>query len=1118
MLKQLGRLIEKHPWLVITTILLITIGFAIFVPSLEMKTDFKDFMPDDETVQANTRLLEYFGQNQQIVLLLVEKQHAESVITPKALREQYYIEKQLSKNPNVVSILGLPTIVDQVSQLEYGKTFENCSDEEIKTVLKDILEENSVTNIKIFNNDDPNEQVDYNRFPKISKGRSIDEMDIKNCYLEFNEETITFTIEVYDLSFFGSKLKSPVPFTNVVEWYIDFENNIKPDERLNFSYRIAAHFEPEYPLWEIGNGFINNIKAIFEHAKDLHLFNTYKKEVYLWIKPKNQTMSFPIPLNSSEVELDLKKNQINIKIPREEIGWYGIAPRFGSFELPAKLTNFRAGTRYYETPILKLPWLRISTNTSFLLDKLSKIREKPLLSDIADRLLKKFSNYTWEDLDMFFSMSDGNLPLPDQIALKDIEKSWVDCDIVPDRGVSTNLLFYKPFFFKDLQTSARGFLSKDYETNSKTASCVMILGLNNTGKYEENIKINREIIDQLEEIDSTYNYVHVKGTGEGVISTQINEITSKANQIIMPMVFVIIFIILLISFRKISYVILPLSALGISMIWIFGTMVLLGIPFSTMAVAIVPLIMGLGVDYSVHLSHNYRSELNKGRTPAEAIKISIMEIGTAMFLAMLTTVIAFLSFLTASVPPMRDFGLILAIGIIYTFITAITLQATVRYLIDRRKKQFNSKKKKTVKLNVFMGKLAKKILKHQKKIIATLLLITVATAAGATQLRTEFDFNSFLPSETPAIKLYNKIQTDFPFSSQDQEYILLEGNVATVETLKGIKNTHRNLEDDRFIAKKSDGSPKTTSIYTIIQQAVNNNKTLIKEYNLDEKTYIPRTNRDVQRLYDYLYTNPEYTFQTKSILHKKTNGRYDATIIEIYITFADTSEKNEAFNERLEILNTEFNEDIENYGNNVNAIVTGAMIITYKITSSLTQSQIISTMVSLVLAAIVLIIVYRRPSLGLIAMIPVMMSMIWILGTIYFAGYTLNVMTITVTSLTIGIGVDYAIHATERFRLIADKTGNIKKAVTETISRTGGALLIAAMTTCLGFAVLVFAPIPPQVQFGIITSTTILFSFVTSVLLLPLVLAHWAKWSKKKRGYIISPTPPDEKYLKELEE
>ncbi|RLF31352.1 MAG: hypothetical protein DRM98_05730, partial [Thermoplasmata archaeon] len=865
---------------------------------------------------------------------------------------------------------------------------------------------------------------------------------------------------VYDLSFFESKLKSPIPLTNIVEYYIDFENLIKPDERLDFSYKIAAHFEPKYPIWEIGEGFINNIKTSIEHFKNQQLFNAYKKEVYLWIKPKNQPMSFPIPLQSSEVELNLKKNQINIKIPREEISWYGIAPRFGSFELPAKLTNFKAGTRYYETPLFKLPWLRISANTSFLLNKLNKIREKPYLSDIAGRLLKKISNYTWEDLDMFLNMSNENIPLPDQIALKDIENSWVNCDTVPDKGTSTNILFYKPFFFKDLQISAKGFLSKDYDINSKTASCIMIIGVNNTGDYENSLRINREVINQLKEIDSTYNYVHVEGTGEGVISTQINEITSKANQVIMPMIFIIIIVILLISFRKISYVILPLFALSISIIWTFGTMVLLDIPFSTIAVAVVPLLLGLGVDYSVHLSHNYRSELARGKTPAEAIKLSVIEIGTAMFLAMITTVIAFLSFLTATVPPMRDFGLILALGIIYTFITAITLQAAVRYLVDRGKKQFNNQRRKKLKLNQFMGKIAKKILKHQKKIITALLLVTFVTATGATQLRTEFDFNSFLPAETPSIKLYEKIQTDFPYSSQDQEYILLEGDIATVETLRGIMKTHTNLEDDKFIAKKADGSLKTTSIYTIILQAVNNNKSLIKEFNLDEKTYIPKTNRDVKQLYDYLYDNYEYSFQTKTILHKKTNGIYDATAIYIYVTLMDTGEKNGTFNEKLAILNNELNADIENYGSNVNAIVTGPMIITYKITSSLTHSQILSTVISLVLATVVLIIVYRRPTLGLIAMIPVMMSMVWILGTMYFAGYTLNVMTITVTSLTIGIGVDYAIHATERFRLVADKTGNITKAVTETISRTGGALLIAAITTCLGFAVLIFAPIP----------------------------------------------------------
>jgi predicted RND superfamily exporter protein len=136
----------------------------------------------------------------------------------------------------------------------------------------------------------------------------------------------------------------------------------------------------------------------------------------------------------------------------------------------------------------------------------------------------------------------------------------------------------------------------------------------------------------------------------------------------------------------------------------------------------------------------------------------------------------------------------------------------------------------------------------------------------------------------------------------------------------------------------------------------------------------------------------------------------------------------------------------------------------------------------------------------------------------YFIGYSLNILTIMVTSLTIGCGIDYAIHATERFRLIADKTGNINSAVVETISRTGGALLIAALTTIIGFIVLIFAPIPPQVQFGVITAVTITYAFLLSVLVLPLVLAHWAKWTKKRRGYIISRTPADEKYIKEIQE
>jgi predicted RND superfamily exporter protein len=210
--------------------------------------------------------------------------------------------------------------------------------------------------------------------------------------------------------------------------------------------------------------------------------------------------------------------------------------------------------------------------------------------------------------------------------------------------------------------------------------------------------------------------------------------------------------------------------------------------------------------------------------------------------------------------------------------------------------------------------------------------------------------------------------------------------------------------------------------------------------------------------------------------------------------------------EELAILKDEINGDITSYGS-VKAVVTGTNIINLEITNNLTESQILSTVISIFLAAMVLMFVYRNLSLGLIALIPVGISIVWILGTMYFIGYSLNVLTITVTSITIGIGIDYAIHATERFRLIVDKTGDVTQAVCQTISHTGGALLIAALTTVLGFIILVFAPIPPQQQFGLILSVTIIYSFLTSIFLLPLVLYHWARRQYKKKGFVITKTP-----------
>ncbi len=1115
MLKSLGRLIEKRPWLVITFVLLITIGFSILIPSIEMKTDYKEFMPDDEVIEAYFRIMSTFSQTQISMFLYIENQQADSTITPEALREQYYIEKELTKLPEVDEALSIITVLEQVCFLEFGETFENSTDEQIMLALKDLFGKEEVNSIKIFPEDDPNEEINYKRYPRIFRGKSIDELDIKNCDIGYNDEKMTFSFEVYDLSKFESGLKSPIPLMNTVEWFIDFENILIPDPRLDIDYRITAHIEPTHPLWELGKGPLKNIITLLQNIRNRELINSFKKEAYLWVKLPEQSMYFPLALKTAEINFNTNKNLIEISVTREELGSYGIAPRFGFYELPAKITNFKAGTRYYKSPIGSLPWLRVSANTTVLLNRLEKIRNRPILGRIASRLLEKYGNITWEDFDMIFKDFDENIPIPDQIALKEMDESWINTDIAPDSGSSDRILFIKTALLEEVRINALSFLSKDFEETGNPQASIVILNLNLGWDYQDQLGMTKALLQKIKNIDANYNFISVQATGDSVISVEMNEVTTESNTIIMPLIFIVILAVLFISFRKLSYMVLPLIALLVSIIWLFGTMVLLGISFTVMSVALFPLLMGLGVDYSVHLSHNYRIELSKGRTPAEAIKISVFEIGTAMFLAMLTTVIAFLSFLSATLAPLRDLGLLLALGIIYTFITAITLQTSIRYILDRKKQKFFKTKNQTFKLNIIMEKMAKKILSHQKKILGILLIITLVAGVGATQIETGFNWESFVPEGKPSIEVYHKLEDNFPFIGQDQEFILLEGNIATVAALTGLMKTHENLEDDTFIGRNADGTQKAESIYLLINQAVNNNLSLIEEFNLDENSKIPKTNADVKRLYDFLWDSLEYGMQTQFLIAKSENGRYDSAMIRVYINIVSATSEDIDLQEDLKIMDEDLQDDLEDYGE-VSVIITGPLLITHKITSSLTESQILSTFIAFILATIVLMIAYRRLTLGFIVIIPVLISIIWILGTMYFIGYSLNILTITVTSLTIGIGIDYAIHATERFKLVADKTGDITAALTETIGKTGGALLIAALTTTLGFGMLVFVPIPPEAQFGVIMVMTIAYSFITSVLLLPLILARWAKWSRKRRGYIISSKPADKNYTNDV--
>ena len=136
----------------------------------------------------------------------------------------------------------------------------------------------------------------------------------------------------------------------------------------------------------------------------------------------------------------------------------------------------------------------------------------------------------------------------------------------------------------------------------------------------------------------------------------------------------------------------------------------------------------------------------------------------------------------------------------------------------------------------------------------------------------------------------------------------------------------------------------------------------------------------------------------------------------------------------------------------------------------------------------------------MIATLPVVFCVIWIAGTMYMVGIPMNVMTITIGSLTVGLGITYGIHITHRFIEDSNREEDLIEASKKTVMNTGTALFGAALTTVGGFGLLSFASMPPLRQFGIVTALAITYSFLASIIVLPVLLILWAKARRKWRG------------------
>lgn len=527
---------------------------------------------------------------------------------------------------------------------------------------------------------------------------------------------------------------------------------------------------------------------------------------------------------------------------------------------------------------------------------------------------------------------------------------------------------------------------------------------------------------------------------------------------------------------------------------------------------IVPiLIIGLGVDYAIHLISRYREEVGEGAGVDEAMSVSIGTSGVALVLATLTTVIGFLTNLANPVPALADFGILAALGIFFSFVLMMLFVPAFRLLMDRRAERRGHLPRAALAshgdrlLPRLMGRTAI-VAEHVPYVALTLALILGGLGYyGFTQLETRFSFTDFLPEDAPAVETLELLETEFGGGFGEQSQVLVsapEGEtLASGEYFNLMVAATRALADvdavSTFAGPDGEVANATSPISVLQQQFVGGPTSAppevlaaAQQVGLGPDFTVP-AGADVSPVYAALETVAPA--QIGGVAHFE-DGALEAVLFDIR-TIAGEGEVDDLRRDLDGVF-----APLEAAG--ADAIATGQSIIGDVVVNELTANQSASLFLTLAAAALVLIIYFwvqnRRPFLGVITIVPVALVVLWTYGLMWAAGIPFGPVTATLAALAIGIGVPFTIHLARRFEEDRMEMEDLDEAIRSTTTHTGGALAGSAFTTMAGFGILVTSSLVPFRQMGQVTVFAIGLALVASILVLPSMLVLWERWHRRR--------------------
>jgi predicted RND superfamily exporter protein len=574
--------------------------------------------------------------------------------------------------------------------------------------------------------------------------------------------------------------------------------------------------------------------------------------------------------------------------------------------------------------------------------------------------------------------------------------------------------------------------------------------------------------------------------------------TATTTGLVLPAALALILVFLTVAYRDPVDIGIGLLAIIMTLIWTFGFIGIAGIPFAVLLIAIPPILIAIGIDFGIHSINRYREERVRGAEITEAMTRTTDQMTVAFAIVTGTSAVGFLSNMISAFPPTQDFGLVAAAGIIFTFFIFGVFVPATKVAVDRARQRYPIPTMATTPLGSESSPLGRLlsvgVTVAKRGPLVFLLLTAMATAGGAvyaTGVDTGFSPDDFQPAEeTPEymqslpesirppeqfeyVRINNYLDRHFEENSQVLMYV--EGSMTEDSALEEI---HRASQSPPSTFERDRRQAETRSIITLIQSRA--------ERDPEFRALVERNDRNDNGIPDD--NLPQIYAALGSPADSDLSGFLadDRRSAQVIYTVDGDADDSAVTNDAYTVS--------DSY--RMTAQPTGSVIIFDEAISLVLESVIETLILTLVGAAGFLIMSYwiieGRPSLGVVNVIPILVTVVAVVASMRALGIAFNAINGTILAIAVGIGIDYAVHVVHRF---ADEYHErpLYPALQRTVIGTGGALTGSMLTTVFGIGVLVLALNPALGVFGVLISLSVLYAYLSSVLLLPSIIVVWER-------------------------